>query len=306
MNNRFKRMLEPGERILVRSTDGKVTWLMAILLLALCAVAWIRGIWDVEFLGFRFWKATLGFVAFAPLVPAFAWLWTRWRWAITDRRILKSYGIFSREIAQLRNRDVDTIRLGDRKLSVRGAACRWELTVDGAFDRLDVLYDLFGARMGDSGMTVKPLDEMLAPGETVLWRYSSFVTDILPWVAVVSGPVALAIETILPPSSEALHAVVGFLPIIYFISLGDIFATWRSRGWRAVLTDRRLLRRRIGSLSRCDAIPIEDITDAFWDSAGWELVLLRPGRRDTIFCLPWTARRIIEALERNDRGEALA
>jgi len=279
---------------------------MANVLLALCTLAWVRGIWDVEFLGFRFWKATLIFLAFAPLILIFGWLWSRWCWVITDRRILKSYGMFSRGIAQLRNGHVDSVRMGDRKLAIGGACYRWEFTVDRNFDRLDVLYDLFGARMGDSGMTVKPLDEMLEPGETVLWRYSPFITDFLPWAVAVSGPIALSLHLTWPQYKHFLYSGPDLVLITYFVSLGDVISAWRSRGWQSVLTNRRLLRRRIGSRLRCNAVPIDDITEAFWHSEGWELVLLSPGRRDKILCLPSTARRILDALERNDRGEALA
>ena len=69
---------------------------------------------------------------------------------------------------------------------------------------------------------------------------------------------------------------------------------------------RRMLRRRTATPLRCDAVLLDSVTEAYWDSKGWELVVVSPGRRYTIFCLPWIARRILDTLERNDRGEALA
>jgi hypothetical protein len=306
MNGRFKHMLEPGERILVRSTDGRLTWYLAGVLLLLVTAAWVRGIWDVEVLSFRFWKVTLIFLAFAPLVPAFAWLWTRWQWVITDRRVLKGYGLFSRDIGEMRNDAVDEIRLGDRKLFIRGTDYRWEFTVDRNFHRVDILYDLFSARMGDSGRPAKPLGEMPEPGETVLWRYSPLLTDLLPWAVLLSAPLALVILLIWPESGDFLYFSPKFVLIMYVIFLADVIAAWRRRGWQTVLTDRRLLVRRTETPLRCDAVPLDSVTEAYWDPKGWELVVVSPGRRDTISCLPWTARRILNAFERNDCGEALA
>ncbi len=306
MNGRFKRMLEPGERILVRSTDGKTTWYLAGGLLLLAVAAWIRGVWGTELFGFQFWKATLFFLAFAPLVPAVAWLWTRWKWVITDRRVLKRYGMFSPEIGEMRNETVDKVRLDDRTLSVHGRDYRWEFSISRNFLHADILYDLFGGRFDDPGLPAGPIADMLEPGETVLWRYSPLVTDLLPWVVLISGPAAVLVEAMWPETQRYLYFSPGLLLGPYVVLLEDVVGAWRRRGWQAVLTDRRLLRRRTESPLRCDAVPLDSVTEAYWDSKGWELVVVSPGRRDTIFCLPWTARRILDALERNDRGEAMA
>ena len=299
-------MLEPGERILVRSTDGKTTWILAWALLLVAIVAWVRGVWGTELFGFDFWYATTAFLMLAPLIPVGAWLWTRWNWVITDRRVLKRYGMFSRDIGEMRNETVEEVRLGDRKLSIHGGDYRWEFTVDRNFHRVDILYGLFGARMGESGRPAKPLAEMLESGETVLWRYSPLLTNLLPWAVLFSGPLALAILLIWPESRDFMYFSPNFVLIMYAIFLADVISAWRRRGWQAVLTDRRLLRRRTETPLRCDAVPLDSVTEAYWDSKGWELVVVSPGRRDTIFCLPWTARRILAALYRNDNGEALA
>jgi len=46
MNGRFKRMLEPGERVLLRSTDGANVWHLSGVFLFLGAVAWLRTAWS--------------------------------------------------------------------------------------------------------------------------------------------------------------------------------------------------------------------------------------------------------------------
>ena len=148
MNGRFKRMLEPGERILVRSTDGKTTWYLAGAFILLAGLIWVRTLWGGEFLGFRFWIVPLAFMISAPLVTAAAWLSTRWKWVITDRRVLKRYGKFSPEIAEMRHENVEEVRLRDKALSIHGRDYRWELEISRGFCRADILYDLFGARLG--------------------------------------------------------------------------------------------------------------------------------------------------------------
>ncbi|MBE9557745.1 MAG: hypothetical protein IMF08_12880 [Proteobacteria bacterium] len=305
MNGRFKRMLEPGEHILVRSTDGKLTWYLAGWVLLLCAAAGVRSVLGAEVMDSRFWNVTLIFLAFAPLIPAAAWAGTRWKWVFTDRRVLKRYGMFSSDIGEMRNEAIDEVRLGDRKLAIQGAGYRWEFIFDRNFHRVDILYGLFGARMGDSGQPVKPLGEMLEPGETVLWRYSPLITDLLPWLVLFSAPAALIAMLIWPESRDFLY-FSPMLLLTYAIFFAEVFAFWRRRGWQTAITDRRLLRRRAETPFRCDAVPLDSVTEAYWESKGWELVIVSPGRRDTIVCLPRTARRILDALERSDRGEALA
>lgn len=311
MNGRFRRMLEPGERILVRSTDGKTTWHLAGALLLLAVVLWVRGIWGADFRGFRFWKATVIFLTFAPLVPAVAWLLTRWKWVITDRRVLKRYGMFSPDIGEMRNETVEAVRLNDttpraNTLTVHGRKYWWEFAISRSFCRTDILCDLFGARFDDPGLPAKPLADMLEPGETVLHRGSILITDLLPWAILLVGPILLLAVAVWP---EALGSW-RFIPAIalgpYVVQLADIVAAWRRRGWQTVLTDRRLLRRRPEAPSRCDAVALDSVTEADWDRQHWELIIVSPGRRDDVFCFPWTARRILDALERNDRGEALA
>lgn len=306
MNGRFKRLLEPGERILVRSTDGGAAWYLAGAFLALIFATWIRRIWGVDFLGFEFWNATLFMLLFAVPTPLVAWAWTRWKWVITDRRVLKSYGLFSREIGQMRNERVDRVQLGDTTLWVDGRDYRWEFPISRAFCRADILYDLFGARMGDPGIPARPLPAMLEPGETVLWRGSPLSTDLLPWIILLSGPMVLAAEQIWPVIRDNPYFPLNMMVVFYAMFLADVIAVWKRRGWQTVLTDRRLMLRRAQAPSRCDVIPIDDITEAYWNSKGWELAMVSPGRRDTITCLPWTARRILATLERNDRDEALA
>ena len=306
MNGRFKRMLVPGERILVRSTDGRTTWYLAGAILLLIFATWIRDIWGVPFLGFRFWNTTLFMLLFAVPTPIMAWLWTRWEWVITDRRVLKGYGMVSRETADMRHEAVEDVRLDERTLSVHGRDYRWELPISRNFCRAEILHDLFADRFGDPGLPAKPPGEMLEPGETVLHRASPLITDLLPWAIPLIGPILLFAVTVWP---EALGRW-NFFPVValgpYAVMLADIVGAWRRRGWQTVLTDRRLLIRRPEWPSRCDAVPIDAVAEAYWDSKGWGLVVISPDRRDTIFCLPWTARRILDALERNDRGEALA
>lgn len=306
MNGRFKHMLEPGERILVRSTDGRLTWYLAGWVLLLVAAGWVRWVWGVPFPGFKFWNAPLFFLLSAFSVPFIAWAGTRWKWVFTDRRVLKRYGMFSSDIGEMRNEAIDEVRLGDRKLAIQGAGYRWEFIFDRNFHRVDILYGLFGARMGDSGQPVKPLGEMLEPGETVLWRYSPLITDLLPWLVLFSAPVALIAMLIWPESRDFLYFSPMLLLLTYAIFFAEVFAFWRRRGWQTAITDRRLLRRRAETPFRCDAVPLDSVTEAYWESKGWELVIVSPGRRDTIVCLPRTARRILDALERSDRGEALA
>ncbi len=309
MNGRFRRVLEPGERILVRSTDGKTTWYLAGAFLLILAAGWLRGVWGVDFLGFEFWYATLFPLTFAPPIVGLAWLWTRWKWVVTDRRVLKGYGLFSSEIAEMRHETVEDVRLDDRTLTVHGRDYRWDFPISRNFCRAEVLYDLFGDRFGDAGLPAKPLVEMLEPGETVLHRASPLVTDLLPWAVLLIGPILLFAVTVLTVWPETLGSWYSIPAVAlgpYALLLADVVAAWRRRGWQTVLTDRRLLRRRPEAPSRCDPVPIDAVTEAYWDSKGWELVLVSPARRDTVFCLPWSARRILDALERNDRGEALA
>ena len=306
MNGRFRRMLEPGERILVRSTDGKTTWYLAGAFLLMIVAAWVRRIWGVPFLGFEFWNGTLFMLFIAIPTPVVAWLWMRWKWVITDRRVLRGYGLFSSEIGAMRHETVDEVRLDDTTLSVYGRDYRWDFAISRAFCRADILHGLFGARMGDPGLPAGPLAEMLEPGETVLWRYSRLVTDFLPWLVLFSGPLAVLAEVIWPETQAYLYFSPTLVLMPYVVLLADVVAAWRRRGWQTVLTDRRLLRRRHNAPSRCDAVSLDAVDEAFWNAKGWELVVVSPGRRDTIFCLPWTARRILDTFESNDRGEALA
>jgi len=306
MNRRFRRLLEPGERILVRSTDGGAAWYLAGSILFLVVATWLRKIWGVPFLGFRFWNLTLFMLLFAVPTPVVAWLWTRWKWVITDRRVLRGYGLVSSEIAEMRHETVEGVRLDGGKLIVHGDDDWWEFPITRNFLRADTLYALFGARFGDSGMPAKPVQEMLEPGEIVLHRASPLFTDVLPWVVLLSGPVLLFVAVIWPEALKDWYFIPAIVQGPYVVLLGDVVAAWRGRGWQTVLTDRRLLRRRLEWPSRCDAIPLDAVSEAQWDSKGWKLVVVSPGRRDTIFCLRRTARRILDALERNDRGEALA
>lgn len=306
MNGRFRRMLEPEERILVRSTDGKTIWYLAGAFILLAGLIWVRTLWGGEFLGFRFWMVPLTFMISAPLVTAAAWLSTRWKWVITDRRVLKRYGKFSPEIAEMRHENVEEVRLRDKALSIHGRDYRWELEISRGFCRADILYDLFGARLGDPGLPARPLGEMLEPGETVPWRGIPLVTDLLPWVILFSGPPALAVPLAWPEFSRDFFPSLGQVMIFYIIFLEDAVAFWRRRGWQTAITNRRLLRRRPEAPSRCDIIPLDTVTGASWNRWNWTLVIVSPGRCDRTFCLPWIARRILDALERNDRGEALA
>ena len=303
MNGRFKRLLEPGERILVRSTDGGATWYLAGAFILLAGLILVPTLWGAEFFGFRFWIVPLVFMISAPLVMAGAWLSTRWKWVITDRRVLKRDGMSSPGIAEMRHENVQEVRLRDKALSVHGRDCRWEFEVTRGFCRADILYDLFGARLGDPGLPARPLQEMLEPGETVPWRGIPLVTDLLPWVILFSGPLAVAVRLAWPEySRDGPNTVM----IFYLGFLGDAVAFWRRRGWQTAITNRRLLRRRPEAPSRCDIIPLDMVAEASWNRWNWMLVIVSPGRRDTIFCLPWTARRILATLESNDRGEALA
>ncbi len=306
MNRRFRRRLQPGERILLRSTEGTTAWYLAAGVVVLFVAAWLRNIGDVPFLGFKFWNATLFMLFFTVPAPILAWLWTSWKWVITDRRVLKAYGPFSSEIGAMRHEAVETVRLDDRKLVVNGSAQGWDLPINPNFFQAETLHRLYGDRFVDPGLPAKPVGEMLEAGETLLWRYSPLVTELLPWAVLLSGPVLLFAELAWMDALASWY----FNPIIligpYAVLLGNIVAAWRRRGWQAVLTDRRLLIRRPHWPARCDAVPLDAVTEAYWDSKGWELVVVSPGRTDTIFCLPWTARRLLAALERNDRGEALA
>ncbi len=302
MNGRFRRMLEPGERILVRSTDGKTTWYLAGAFILLGSI-WVRTIWGGEFLGFRFWMVPLVFMICAPLVTAAAWLSTRWKWVITDQRVLK---LSSPEIAEMRHENVEEVQLRDKALSIHGRDCQWEFKITRGFCRADILYDLFGARFGDPGLPAGPLEEMLEPGETILWRGIPLVTNLLPWVILFSGPPALAVRLAWPEFSRGFFPGLGEVMIFYIIFLEDAVAFWRRRGWQTAITNRRLLRRRPEAPSRCDIIALDRVTGARWDRWNWSLVIISPGRCDRTFCLPWTARRILDTLERNDRGEALA
>ncbi len=306
MNRRFRRRLQPGERILVRSTDGTTAWYLAAGVVVLSVAAWLRNIWGVPLLGFKFWDATLFMLLFSVPAPLVASLWTRWKWVITDRRVLKGYGLFARDIGAMRHETVETVRLDDRKLVVDGSAYRWDLPINPNFIRAETLHRLYGDRFGDPGLAAKPVSEMLEADETVLHRRSPLVTDLLPWAVLLSGPALLFFGFVWPGAMERWFFIPAVAMGPYLLYLGDIVAFWRQRGWRTVLTDRRLLIRRPHWPSRCDAIPLDAVTEAYWDSKGWELVVVSPGRRDAIFCLPWTARRILAALERNDRGEALA
>jgi len=299
-------MLEPGERIVARSNDGTTAWYVAGAILLLVGTAWLRKIWGVPFLGFRFWSATLFMLLFAVPTPVVTWLWTRWKWVMTDRRVLKGYGLFSSEIAEMRHETVEGVRLDGGKLIVHGDDDWWEFPITRNFLRADTLYALFGDRFVDPGLPVKPVQEMLEPGEIVLHRASPLITDILPWVVLLSGPVLLFVAVTWPEALKGWYFIPAVVQGPYLVLLGDVLAAWRGRGWQTVLTDRRLLRRRPEWPSRCDAIPLDAVTEAQWDSKRWGLIVVSPGRRDTIFCLRWTARRILDALERNDRGEALA
>jgi membrane protein YdbS with pleckstrin-like domain len=298
--------LEPGERLLVRSTDGGAAryWVGVFLLLGV--IGWVRGVWAFEIFGPKFVTAILFLLVYALLILAVAWPWTRWKWAITDRRVLKRYGLFSSEIAEMRHETVEVVRLDGTELCLHGREYRWRFDVSRNFCRADVLSRLFGDRFGETGLPAKPVGEMLDADDTVLHRRSSLVTGLLPWAVLLSGPVLLFVEMAWPETLETWYFSPNMIVVPYMVLLHHVVAFWRRRGWRTVLTDRRLLIRRPHWPSRCDEIPLDAVTDAYWDSKGWELVVVSPGRRDTIFCLPWTARRIVAALECNDRSEALA
>lgn len=306
MNRRFRRRLEPGERILIRSTDGRVAQYWVGVFLFLGVIGWVRGVWAFEIFGPKFLTATLFLLVYALLVLTVAWPWTRCKWAITDRRVLKRYGLFPSDVGEMRHETVEEVRLDGTELLLHGRDYRWRFDVSPIFCRADVLSRLYGDRFDDPGLPAKPIGEMLEAGETLLWRYSPLITDLAPWAVLLSGPVLLFVQMMWPGELETWY----FSPLIvlapYMVLLHHVVAAWRRRGWQTVLADRRLLIRRPHWPSRCDAIPLDAVTEAYWDSKGWELVVLSPGRRDTIVCLPWTARRILAALERNDRGEALA
>lgn len=303
MNGRFKRMLEPGERILVRSTDGNMIWYLAGALMLLASLMWVRAMWGSEFPGFPFGMATLVFMTVASLVSALAWQGSRWEWVITDRRVLKGHGMFSSDIGEMRHETIEGVRLNDTTLALHGRDDLWEFKISRAFCRADILYGLFGARMGEPGLPAKPLEDMLEPGETVPWRGSPLVTDLLPWVILFSGPLALAVLMAWPDYSWYGSKTVIFF---YLGTLVDVFAFWRRRGWQTAITDRRLLRRRPEAPSRCDSIPLGTVTKAHWNRWKWTLTIVSPGRCDEFFCVPWTARRVIDTLKRNDHDKALA
>lgn len=156
--------------MLIRSTDGRVARYWVGVFLFLGVLGWVRGVWAFEIFGPKFLTATLFLMVYALLVLAVAWPWTRWKWAITHRRVLRRYGLFSVEIAEMRHETVEEVRLDGSELSLHGRDYRWRFDVSPNFCRADALSRLYGDRFGDPGLPAKPVGEMLAPGETLLWR----------------------------------------------------------------------------------------------------------------------------------------
>lgn len=301
-----KRILQPGERVLLRSSEGNfVGWGLAFIG-ALAVFAMLRHVFVLDLHEPRFWEAVAGLVLMSLLLAAgFFLLPFRASWALTDRRVLRREPFGATESVPIEA--VEEARLEDTALVLQGPRGVCELPIVTRFAAGPGLYEALGARLGDAGLPVRALADMLDPGERVVRHIPPAWTAWLRWPLLLSGPAAAVAAIVAPDVARGGFLFPLYLVVImYGVMLSDIVAFWRVRGWHTVLTDRRLLRRRPEWPSRCDAIPLDAVTEAMWDKKRHMLVVTFDGRSVDIPCLRRTARQILAALERNDRGAALA
>lgn len=298
-----KHILEPGERVVLRSSDGNfVGWGIGFIAL-LAGLAMLRNVFELDLHEPRFWETVAGIVILAPLMALGLFLRPiRTIWALTDRRVLR-HGPHD-EGRAIPLHAIKDAQLGKSTLYLSGTLGEHAFELPPYFSASPGLYEVLGPRLRDPGLPVLGLADMLEPSERVVRQIPPAWTAWLRWPMLVSGPVA-AVATFLWPDFKWGLLAPYLLAIMYGVMLSDIVAFWRVRGWHTVLTNQRLLRRRPEWPSRCDAFPLDAVTEATWESKRHMLVLTADGRSVDIPCLRRAARQILQALERDDRGEAL-
>lgn len=154
------------------------------------------------------------------------------------------------------------------------------------------------------------LDEMLAPGETVLYR-AAMPPDagwvVFLWAFFVGSIAADAMYRYPPEDVGDALVMLGyyFLPI-FIVPVAIVLAIMWVRFPAWAITERRVLLRRGLLGAGHDEMARHDIGTCLYDKAGGRIVLTGGDRELTIACNQRQAGCAVAVLGSNDHGEALA
>lgn len=301
---RLSEILIPGERVVVRYFPAWVLWgaaLFVALGLFMPVEFYLKGLFDDRdgsiLLYIFSGNVAIVLLGFLYLLP--------WRVVVTDRRLLIRKGAFGSDYTEIRRDLVEEVRFAGTTLTIRAKDHTLETSILLPFARRIVR--TLDPALDSTGHAAVKLVELLHPGEAILYRDPSATS--LKWTLGSMAALSAAAPVLVWYLTDFENGMDWFTLAMFYVGLLPTAFTWRRHyGWRAAVTDSRLLVRREHDVSRFDAIALGEIETVERDDKAKRLHISGAGRHLEIPCNNRKSAKLLAAIGREAvaRGKGTA